>query len=214
MCAVICFGTSYRQPDPVWSFAFCISVFWLPDLLWWSHPRLRARLSIKARSDRTNLYTLWVDPTFSPSRWRWPLFLTTSRFTAFLHFHLLHYDLHYPACCCFFFSLLCAGGGCLHVDGQLCWTKVLNRLQPSSDCWSYPWSRVCWKTMLVSISSWIKHSNYVDQQTALAKNLTFVNDQTIIMRADSTTVISPQDQKGRDTVRIVSKKSYTTHVVV
>lgn len=33
------------------------------------------------------------------------------------------------------------------------------------------------------------------------------------MRADSKTLLKPED-KGRDTVRIVSKKAYTTHVVV
>ena len=53
----------------------------------------------------------------------------------------------------------------------------------------------------------------MDQKTALAQNLTFVTDNTVIMRADSQTVLKPEDP-GRNTVRIVSKKTYTTHTVV
>ncbi|EKM54269.1 glycoside hydrolase family 16 protein [Phanerochaete carnosa HHB-10118-sp] len=55
--------------------------------------------------------------------------------------------------------------------------------------------------------------NYVDQATALAKNLTFVSDDSLILRADDTTVLDPNGP-GRDSVRIQSVKAYTTHVVI
>ncbi|EKM55093.1 glycoside hydrolase family 16 protein [Phanerochaete carnosa HHB-10118-sp] len=55
--------------------------------------------------------------------------------------------------------------------------------------------------------------NYVDEATALAKNLTFVSADTLILRADDTTVLDPVGP-GRDSVRIQSLKSYTTHVAI
>jgi hypothetical protein len=55
--------------------------------------------------------------------------------------------------------------------------------------------------------------NYVSQSTALAQNLTFVSSDTLIMRADATTVLSPSGP-GRNSVRIQSYAAYTTHVVV
>lgn len=55
--------------------------------------------------------------------------------------------------------------------------------------------------------------NYVDQATALSKNLTYANGNTLILRADDTTVLSPSGP-GRDSVRIRSIKTYTTHVSV
>jgi hypothetical protein len=54
--------------------------------------------------------------------------------------------------------------------------------------------------------------NYVDQATAIAQNLTYAYDNTLILRADSKTVIT--DGGGRNSVRIRSKKTYTTHVAV
>ena len=57
------------------------------------------------------------------------------------------------------------------------------------------------------------NSNYVDQDTAVAKNLTIARGDTLILRADDTTVLDPNGP-GRDSVRIRSKKTYTTHVVV
>jgi hypothetical protein len=56
-------------------------------------------------------------------------------------------------------------------------------------------------------------SQYVDQPTALAANLTFTSPDTLIMRADSTTVLDPAGP-GRKSVRIKSNKSYKEHVVV
>lgn len=56
-------------------------------------------------------------------------------------------------------------------------------------------------------------SNYVDQATAQSLNLTFASGNTLIMRADDTTVLSPSGP-GRNSVRIQSLKSYTTHVAV
>ncbi|KAG9004819.1 hypothetical protein FRB90_010703 [Tulasnella sp. 427] len=55
--------------------------------------------------------------------------------------------------------------------------------------------------------------NYVDECTALEKNLTYVNKNTLIMRADSTTVLDPKGP-GRDSVRITSKKQYGYSVMV
>ncbi|EKM60723.1 glycoside hydrolase family 16 protein [Phanerochaete carnosa HHB-10118-sp] len=55
--------------------------------------------------------------------------------------------------------------------------------------------------------------NYVDQATALARNLTYANGDTFILRADDTTTLSASSP-GRNSVRIRSVKTYTTHVVV
>ncbi|KAI0638992.1 2 beta-glucan [Trametes polyzona] len=55
--------------------------------------------------------------------------------------------------------------------------------------------------------------NYVDQQTALSKNLTFATDNSFIMRADSFSKLDPAGP-GRDSVRIQSNAQYTTHVSV
>ena len=54
---------------------------------------------------------------------------------------------------------------------------------------------------------------YVDQTTALAKNLTFASDSTFIIRADSTTTLSASGP-GRNSVRVRSRKTYTTHVAM
>ena len=53
----------------------------------------------------------------------------------------------------------------------------------------------------------------MDQNTALAQNLTYATDSTLILRADYWTKLSPSGP-GRNSVRIQSKKQYTTHVVV
>lgn len=55
--------------------------------------------------------------------------------------------------------------------------------------------------------------NYVDQATALAQNLTFASGNTLILRADSKTTLSSSGP-GRNSVRIRSVKTYTTHVSV
>ncbi|EJD00854.1 nucleophile-disabled Lam16a mutant holds Laminariheptaose in A cyclical conformation [Fomitiporia mediterranea MF3/22] len=54
---------------------------------------------------------------------------------------------------------------------------------------------------------------YVDRHTALAENLTFARGDTFIMRADDKEVLSPTGP-GRKSVRIRSRKTFTTHVVV
>ena len=56
-------------------------------------------------------------------------------------------------------------------------------------------------------------SNYVDQATALAQNLTFASDTSFVMRADSFTTLDPNGP-GRNAVRIQSNNVYTTHVSV
>ncbi|KAF9445875.1 glycoside hydrolase family 16 protein [Macrolepiota fuliginosa MF-IS2] len=55
--------------------------------------------------------------------------------------------------------------------------------------------------------------NYVDQATAMAQNLTFAGHTSSIIRADFKTVLDPNGP-GRNSVRIRSKKTYTTHVAV
>ncbi|KAI0953730.1 hypothetical protein AcW1_007877 [Taiwanofungus camphoratus] len=54
---------------------------------------------------------------------------------------------------------------------------------------------------------------YVDQATALSDNLTFASDDTFIIRADYTTILSSSDS-GRKSVRIKSNATYNTHVAV
>ncbi|KIJ68156.1 glycoside hydrolase family 16 protein [Hydnomerulius pinastri MD-312] len=49
--------------------------------------------------------------------------------------------------------------------------------------------------------------NYVDQDTALQKNLTYVTDSTFVMRADDLTSVSP-GARGRDSIRIMSQDAY------
>ena len=56
-------------------------------------------------------------------------------------------------------------------------------------------------------------SKYVDQSTALAKNLTYANGDHFIIRADSTSVLSSSGP-GRSSVRIQSKRQYLNHVAV
>ncbi|KAL5488346.1 hypothetical protein ACEPAI_6454 [Sanghuangporus weigelae] len=54
---------------------------------------------------------------------------------------------------------------------------------------------------------------YVDQATALAGNLTFASSDSFVIRADDTTVLAASDP-GRNSVRIRSLTTYTTHVIV
>jgi len=55
--------------------------------------------------------------------------------------------------------------------------------------------------------------NYVDQATALSDNLTYASGDTLIMRADDTTVLS-SDGPGRNSVRLKSNAQYNYHTVV
>ncbi|KAI1790892.1 endo-beta-glucanase [Ganoderma leucocontextum] len=55
--------------------------------------------------------------------------------------------------------------------------------------------------------------NYVDQATALQKNLTYADDSTLIIRADDTTVLDASGP-GRDSVRLMSTNVYENHVTV
>ncbi|EIN06365.1 endo-1,3(4)-beta-glucanase-like protein [Punctularia strigosozonata HHB-11173 SS5] len=54
---------------------------------------------------------------------------------------------------------------------------------------------------------------YVDEATALASNLTYASQHSFVIRADHTTVLSDSDP-GRQSVRIRSKRVFTTHAVV
>lgn len=53
--------------------------------------------------------------------------------------------------------------------------------------------------------------NYVDQATAQAQNLTYGYGDTFVLRADSTNVVAP-GSRGRNSVRIRSRQTFTTHV--
>ncbi|EJF56125.1 endo-beta-glucanase [Dichomitus squalens LYAD-421 SS1] len=55
--------------------------------------------------------------------------------------------------------------------------------------------------------------NYVDQATAVAQNLTYASGDTLILRADDTTVLSASDP-GRSSVRLQSNNVYSNHVTV
>ncbi|KAI0341217.1 endo-beta-glucanase [Trametopsis cervina] len=55
--------------------------------------------------------------------------------------------------------------------------------------------------------------NYVNQATAVAQNLTYAHGNTLVLRADHTTVLSASGP-GRNSVRIRSVKTYKTHVSV
>ncbi|KAG8960026.1 hypothetical protein FRC03_007139 [Tulasnella sp. 419] len=54
---------------------------------------------------------------------------------------------------------------------------------------------------------------YVDQATAVAQNLTYASGDHFIIRADYKTTLSPSGP-GRKSVRVQSKKQWTTHVIV
>jgi hypothetical protein len=53
----------------------------------------------------------------------------------------------------------------------------------------------------------------VDAGTAAGQNLTFASGDHFILRADSHTVLNPSGP-GRNSVRLVSNKQYTTSVMV
>jgi len=55
--------------------------------------------------------------------------------------------------------------------------------------------------------------HYVDKATAQSLNLTFGSGDTFILRADHTTTLG-SGGAGRNSARIISKKTYTTHVAV
>ena len=55
--------------------------------------------------------------------------------------------------------------------------------------------------------------NYVDEKTALQKNLTFAHHDHFVIRADHTTVLDPRGP-GRDSVRLESNNVYGNHVTV
>ena len=53
----------------------------------------------------------------------------------------------------------------------------------------------------------------MDQETALAQNLTFYSGDHFVIRADHTARLSAGGP-GRNSVRLQSNKKYTTHVTV
>lgn len=55
--------------------------------------------------------------------------------------------------------------------------------------------------------------SYVDQATAQSQNLSYSGPGSFVVRADAVNVVDPAS-RGRNSVRITSKSSYTTHVLV
>jgi hypothetical protein len=55
--------------------------------------------------------------------------------------------------------------------------------------------------------------NYVDEDTSIQENLTFASYDTFILSADHKSALSPSGP-GRNSVRIISKSTYTTHVAL
>jgi hypothetical protein len=55
--------------------------------------------------------------------------------------------------------------------------------------------------------------NYLDKTAAQSQNITYASSNTFILQTDSTKVLSPWDA-GRSSARMVSEKTYTTHVAV
>lgn len=72
-----------------------------------------------------------------------------------------------------------------------------------------------WLLMIASIAEMFYFSirNYVNASTAWNKGLVSYTENSFTARADHTTKL-PADGPGRDSVRIRSKKTYTTHVVM
>ncbi|KIY67870.1 glycoside hydrolase family 16 protein [Cylindrobasidium torrendii FP15055 ss-10] len=54
---------------------------------------------------------------------------------------------------------------------------------------------------------------YVDQTTAVAQNLTYASDDSVIIRSDSTTILDPAGA-GRNSIRLKSSKVYTNGATV
>jgi Glycosyl hydrolases family 16 len=55
--------------------------------------------------------------------------------------------------------------------------------------------------------------NYVDQETAINSNYSYATDNKFIMKANSRDVVQPES-RGRDSVRIASKKAYDDSIMV
>ncbi|TFK96913.1 putative laminarinase [Pterulicium gracile] len=55
--------------------------------------------------------------------------------------------------------------------------------------------------------------NYLNKETSRALNITYASEDSFFIQADATTTLTPWGP-GRNSARIVSKKSYTTHVAV
>ncbi|KAA1471764.1 hypothetical protein DENSPDRAFT_837832 [Dentipellis sp. KUC8613] len=55
--------------------------------------------------------------------------------------------------------------------------------------------------------------NYINQTSALQRNLTFANNHKFVMRADSDTVV-PSQSRGRDSIRITSYEAYDDAIFI
>ena len=68
-------------------------------------------------------------------------------------------------------------------------------------------------SLSLEITEELAFRNYVNQATSIKENLTFACQDTFILRTDFLTVLTP-DGPGRNSVRIKSKKTFTTHVAM
>ncbi len=97
---------------------------------------------------------------------------------------------------------------------QLCRHRFPDRFYISEYNRSYQWqsvSRYCLVPRMLIFKT--LYRTYVTEETAVALNLTYASGDTLIMRADDTTILDP-DGPGRNSVRIMSVNNYTTHVAV
>jgi hypothetical protein len=67
--------------------------------------------------------------------------------------------------------------------------------------------------MSLVLMSFTLRRNYVDKATAVAQNLTYASSDHFVLRADHTTTLSPSDV-GRNSVRLISNKQFSKHVVM
>ncbi|KAF9263418.1 glycoside hydrolase family 16 protein [Marasmius fiardii PR-910] len=57
-------------------------------------------------------------------------------------------------------------------------------------------------------------TNYVDKETAIAKNLTYLTESgALVMRVDSTSIVSPTS-RGRDSIRITTQAAYDEALII
>lgn len=102
----------------------------------------------------------------------------------------------------------------IHSFRKYCWSWFLGSIQLSGYRRPYPWTSVWPDLFMDSILTLnANFRNYVNESDALSKNLVQVSRDSFIMRADYTTVLSP-DGPGRDSVRILSKNTYNATLMM
>lgn len=181
---------------------------WETSVLWYFLPL--TELSLSTRVSRLFRKTY----SFTISKWHSELAMLTSWILSWFPYCALHNEtLSFPSsnnpdrwqCTqCHIYSNRQSSGlqlsRCLFVPGNI---------------WSYSWTRVSTLHPLfgITLNSAMNHSNYVDAATAASENLTFSSGDHFVLRADYKKVLSSSGP-GRDSVRLESKKQYTTSVTV